>query len=205
MNEQNLVWGLHPVRETLVRAPERVLELWVLGGRADERMEAVLELARAQGIACQAVRRDTLDGMAQGGTHQGVVARLAPAAPLDEDDLEAEHPVLARPRARRSTHAPTHAPTSSRALSTSALNRFTIAPPVAHWMSTPATVAATTASSPYSVTSEPSWSRSGDVRAPARIELCAVAAAGGRSMSGSPGVGSCRDVRGCGRLIRGRR
>ena len=89
MNEQNLVWGLHPVRETLARAPERVLELWVLGGRADERMEAVLELARAQGIACQAVRRDTLDGMAQGGTHQGVVARLAAAAPLDEDDLEA--------------------------------------------------------------------------------------------------------------------
>lgn len=89
MTEQDLVWGLHPVRETLVRAPERVLELWVLGGRSDERMGAVLELARAQGIACQAVRRDTLDGMAQGGTHQGVVARLAPAAPLDEDDLEA--------------------------------------------------------------------------------------------------------------------
>jgi len=89
MNEQNLVWGLHPVREALSRAPERVLELWVLAGRGDERMEAVLLLAREQGIACQAVRRDTLDGMAQGGAHQGVVARLAAAAALDENDLEA--------------------------------------------------------------------------------------------------------------------
>jgi 23S rRNA (guanosine2251-2'-O)-methyltransferase len=89
MSEQNLVWGLHPVCEALAHAPERVLELWVLGGRADERMEALLSLAREQGIACQAVRRDTLDGMAQGGAHQGVVARLAAAAALDENDLEA--------------------------------------------------------------------------------------------------------------------
>ncbi|HUG98311.1 MAG TPA: 23S rRNA (guanosine(2251)-2'-O)-methyltransferase RlmB [Gammaproteobacteria bacterium] len=89
MSEQHLVWGLHPVREALQRAPERVLELWVLGGRDDARMEDVVSLAREQGIACQAVRRATLDDMAQGGTHQGVVARLAPAAALDENDLEA--------------------------------------------------------------------------------------------------------------------
>lgn len=88
MTQQNLVWGLHAVRETLQRAPERVLELWVLGGRADERMEAVLSLAREQGIASQSVRRETLDGMAEGGAHQGVVARLAPAAALDENDLD---------------------------------------------------------------------------------------------------------------------
>lgn len=89
MSEQHLVWGLHPVREALQRAPERVLELWVLGERGDARMEEVVSLAREQGIACQAVRRATLDGMAQGGTHQGVVARLAPAVALDEHDLEA--------------------------------------------------------------------------------------------------------------------
>lgn len=89
MSEQHLVWGLHPVREALQRAPERVLELWVLGGRDDARMEEVIALAREQGITCQAVRHATLEGMAQGGTHQGVVARLAPAAALDENDLEA--------------------------------------------------------------------------------------------------------------------
>lgn len=89
MSAGELVWGLHAVREALARAPERVLELWVLGGRADDRMAEVVALAREQGIACQEVRRDTLDGMAEGGAHQGVVARLAPAAPLDENDLEA--------------------------------------------------------------------------------------------------------------------
>nr|WP_206202657.1 23S rRNA (guanosine(2251)-2'-O)-methyltransferase RlmB [Thioalkalivibrio sp. XN279] len=82
-----MAWGLHPVREVLQRAPERVLELWALGGRADARMAEVLALAEAQGVRCQFVPRETLDGMAGGGVHQGVVARLAPAAPLDENDL----------------------------------------------------------------------------------------------------------------------
>jgi len=89
MSAPQLVWGLHSVRETLVRAPERVLEMWVLGGRADDRMAEVVALARQQGITCQEVRRDTLDGMAGGGAHQGVVARLATAVPLDDGDLEA--------------------------------------------------------------------------------------------------------------------
>jgi 23S rRNA (guanosine2251-2'-O)-methyltransferase len=89
MSAPQLVWGLHSVREALARAPERVLEMWVLAGRADDRMAEVVALAREQGIACQEVRRDTLDGMAGGGAHQGVVARLAAAAPLDENDLEA--------------------------------------------------------------------------------------------------------------------
>ena len=89
MSDAQLVWGLHAVRESLARAPERMLELWILSGRTDERMEAIVALAREHGIACQAVRRETLDNMAGGGAHQGVVARLAPAAPLDEDDLEA--------------------------------------------------------------------------------------------------------------------
>lgn len=89
MSAPDRVWGLHAVREALARAPERVLEMWVLAGRADERMAEIVALARAQGISCQEVRRDTLDDMARGGAHQGVVARLAPAAPLDENDLEA--------------------------------------------------------------------------------------------------------------------
>lgn len=87
MSARELVWGLHPVREALQRAPERVLELWALERRADARIAEVLALAEAQGIRCQFVPRETLDGMAGGGVHQGVVARLAPAAALDEDDL----------------------------------------------------------------------------------------------------------------------
>ncbi len=87
MSARELAWGLHPVREALQRAPERVLELWALERRADARIAEVLALAEAQGIRCQFVPRETLDGMAGGGVHQGVVARLAPAAALDEDDL----------------------------------------------------------------------------------------------------------------------
>lgn len=89
MSASELTWGLHAVRELLQRSPERVLEIWTLEGRADDRMREVLELAAGQGIACQHARRDTLDSMADGGAHQGVVARVAPAAALDEDDLRA--------------------------------------------------------------------------------------------------------------------
>jgi 23S rRNA (guanosine2251-2'-O)-methyltransferase len=87
MSARHLAWGLHPVREALRHAPERVLELWALERRGDARIAEVLALAEAQGIRCQFVPRETLDGMAGGGVHQGVVARLAPAAALDEDDL----------------------------------------------------------------------------------------------------------------------
>jgi 23S rRNA (guanosine2251-2'-O)-methyltransferase len=88
MKAGELVWGLHAVREVLANAPERVLELWVLDGRSDRRMETLLALAREHGIACQPVRRETLDGMAEGASHQGVAARVTPAPALDEDDLE---------------------------------------------------------------------------------------------------------------------
>lgn len=88
MNEEGLVYGLHAVREALARTPERVLGLWVLDRRHDSKMEALVALAREQGITCQPARRETLDGMSGEGVHQGVVARLAPVEALDEDDLE---------------------------------------------------------------------------------------------------------------------
>lgn len=88
MKQGELVWGLHAVREALSAAPERVLEVWVLDGRSDQRMEALRMLAREHGIACQPVRRETLDRMAEGAVHQGVAARVAPAPALDENDLQ---------------------------------------------------------------------------------------------------------------------
>jgi len=89
LSASELTWGLHPVGELLRLSPERVLEVWTLEGRSDDRMREVLELAAGQGIACQRARRETLDSMAGGGSHQGVVAKVTPAAALDQDDLEA--------------------------------------------------------------------------------------------------------------------
>ena len=86
MSAPELAWGLHAVREALERHPERVKELWVLNSRADRRMADLLELARAQGLAPQSVRRETLDRMAEGGPHQGVVARMAPT-PADRKSV----------------------------------------------------------------------------------------------------------------------
>lgn len=89
MSAAELVYGVHAVREVLARAPERVLELWALGGRRDPRMNELLALAQEHGISCQPAKRSTLETMTQGGAHQGVVARVVAAEPIGEKQLDA--------------------------------------------------------------------------------------------------------------------
>lgn len=81
------IFGLHAVQHLLQQAPERVLELYVLRERDDQRMQQLLEAAQQQDIVWQDVPRKTLDKLAEQGRHQGVVARCKAAALLDEDWL----------------------------------------------------------------------------------------------------------------------
>jgi len=83
------VYGLHPVQALLARTPERVRQLWVQAGREDDRLAAILQLAERAGISVERVRRESLDRMAAGGRHQGVVASALEPPALGEDDLEA--------------------------------------------------------------------------------------------------------------------
>ncbi|KAA0873836.1 23S rRNA (guanosine(2251)-2'-O)-methyltransferase RlmB [Nitrincola tapanii] len=81
-----VVFGLHAVRTLLEREPARIKTLFVLQGRSDESLQAVMALAKAQGISLQACQRKRLDDMAQ-GVHQGVVAECKPLPIKDERDL----------------------------------------------------------------------------------------------------------------------
>ena len=83
----DVVVGLHAVAEVLVQRPEAVLQLWTQSGRQDTRMLDLLAQAAAAGISCQAVPRETLDRLADGARHQGVVARCRPAPAPDFADL----------------------------------------------------------------------------------------------------------------------
>lgn len=87
MAKTDLIYGLHTVQAVLDRNPERVLELSVLAGREDERLNAVSAAARQHGIALQTRDRAQLDKLCEGAQHQGVVARVREAAPLSENDL----------------------------------------------------------------------------------------------------------------------
>lgn len=86
-------YGLHAVEELLRQQPRAVRCLWLLKGRDDRRMQALLKLADAAGVELRRATRARLDEMAA-GRHQGVLAELgSTAAPADvrwsEEELKA--------------------------------------------------------------------------------------------------------------------
>ena len=89
-----IIYGLNPVLEALRTGRVRRLRV---GPRGDRRIEEAIALARTKGIGVERVDGGTIDQVARGGVHQGIVAdvdpprdyslaqiveRAAPAAPL---------------------------------------------------------------------------------------------------------------------------
>ncbi|WJG10149.1 23S rRNA (guanosine(2251)-2'-O)-methyltransferase RlmB [Aliiglaciecola sp. LCG003] len=96
---QEWLYGIHALESVLEREPERLIELYVLKGREDERLTTIINQARKFGIAVQFCLRKTLDDKVQGEQHQGVVARAKPGKQYNENDLaqivdQAESPFL---------------------------------------------------------------------------------------------------------------
>ncbi len=91
------VFGLHAVQALLKTSPKRVLELHLLTGRSDQRLQAVVAAAEQFRIGIIAATRQQLDDMAgvgdsradadHEGNHQGVIARCRPAEAQDETYL----------------------------------------------------------------------------------------------------------------------
>jgi len=87
MSKTDLVYGLHTVQALFERHPERILELHVLQGRADERLSGIIAMAYQHSISLQHRDRGQLDQLVDGGNHQGVVARVRESAPGSDNDL----------------------------------------------------------------------------------------------------------------------
>jgi 23S rRNA (guanosine2251-2'-O)-methyltransferase len=85
--DSSLVFGLHAV-EAVLRAPERVREIWLDSGRQDQRMRALAAKAEEARLSVQWVKKDALDALSQGGNHQGAAARVRPSQALNETALE---------------------------------------------------------------------------------------------------------------------
>ena len=88
MAQQELIYGLHAMTAVIDREPERVIEMFVLKGRDDDRLTYIVNQARRHGVSIQFCQRKTLDDKANGEQHQGVVARAKPGKVLDEHDLD---------------------------------------------------------------------------------------------------------------------
>ena len=88
MAKQEAVYGIHSIGSIINNEPERILELFVLKGRDDERMSNVINQSRRHRISIQFCNRNTLDNKSQGEQHQGIVAIVKPARVLTESDLD---------------------------------------------------------------------------------------------------------------------
>ncbi|QIM67941.1 23S rRNA (guanosine(2251)-2'-O)-methyltransferase RlmB [Basfia succiniciproducens] len=82
------IYGIHAVNSFLATAPERLIEVYVLKGREDKRLQPLLKELHQLGISVQFLNRQTLDNKANGEVHQGIIARVQPAKELNENNLE---------------------------------------------------------------------------------------------------------------------
>ena len=88
MAKPEYFYGVHSVESLLELEPERVLTLFALKGRDDQRLKRIFELAEPFGISIQKASRDSLEKLAGQPFHQGVVAAVRPHPTLNESDLE---------------------------------------------------------------------------------------------------------------------
>ena len=88
MAQQEWLYGLHAMQAVIENDPERLIEIWVLKGRDDERLINIVNQARRFGVSVQFCNRKVLDDKVKGEQHQGIVARAKPAKTLDESDLD---------------------------------------------------------------------------------------------------------------------
>lgn len=82
------IFGLHAVLALIERHPDRIIRLLVAEERGDKKMDALLKLARRQGIDISQASRPELDGLTGDANHQGVAALCAEAKTYSESDLE---------------------------------------------------------------------------------------------------------------------
>ncbi len=88
MSNSELIFGFHAVNAIFKQQPERFIELFVLKGREDERLQPVLNKARKFGISIQFMNRKAMDDKSSGEQHQGIIARVKPGKQFDETDLD---------------------------------------------------------------------------------------------------------------------
>jgi len=83
----DVLYGIHSVGEAL-RARSRLLDhLEVARERHDQRLQAVIDLAREHGVSVRFLPRDQLDRLARSKSHQGVVAVVNSTRYAELDDL----------------------------------------------------------------------------------------------------------------------
>lgn len=84
---EQLIYGIHPVRECLRSGARPVSCLYIARGTGSPGLKAILHLARRQGYTIRFEARDLLDQRVGGANHQGVVAVCVARPYVEMEDL----------------------------------------------------------------------------------------------------------------------
>jgi 23S rRNA (guanosine2251-2'-O)-methyltransferase len=84
---RHFVYGWHAVNAALQRAPERLLEIWLVQSRDDARAQDLKVSAQAAGVHVHPVSADALAKLVGDVVHQGAAAAIRPLKAWHEHDL----------------------------------------------------------------------------------------------------------------------
>lgn len=88
MSKNEIIYGMHAVDALLEKQPERVIEVFALKGRDDDRLHSIISKAREWGVSVQLMQRKALDTKSEGEQHQGIIARVKATKILTDNDLD---------------------------------------------------------------------------------------------------------------------
>ncbi len=81
------IFGFHAIESLLASDPQRFVQVFIIKGRVDRRLQSLIVALNEQGIAIQQTSRSWLDNKVQHAVHQGVVAQIKPGRHYQEKDI----------------------------------------------------------------------------------------------------------------------
>ena len=87
INKQELMFGIHPIREALKSKKRHIFELYIVKDKAKSRIvDEVIKMAKSANVIIKSVEAKVLDSMVNGQNHQGLIARAEPLKTLRLSD-----------------------------------------------------------------------------------------------------------------------
>jgi len=74
VDDANMLWGINPVKEFCLEKPGELVEIFVQKGKANPKLQEIIDLARGNGIRLRFVEMERI-GLPPGCRHQGVAAK----------------------------------------------------------------------------------------------------------------------------------
>ncbi len=81
------VYGMHAIEALLARSPERIIEVFIIKGREDKRLIALIHQLEQLGLPVKVANRQWLDEKTKNGVHQGILAMVKPSRGYHENDI----------------------------------------------------------------------------------------------------------------------